>query len=251
VPRLVLAAALVGAAAAAGCGGGGAKGPKTPKPAESIVQFQARLSTAVAAIQRGQCDAVGVFNAKAGFSLPCTAAAKKPFAGFRITGSKVYGSGAVVEFKDAEVPQRLGIYTAALGEDSKYQLTGPVSPIFPVTTLDKKPKDPAKMDQAAQAMVDAIRTNDCNRFIAAVYTPPQLPRIQACKQELTDAYGPLRLQLTQHKDAKPVRLDGNAAFMFYALQTGDQYRTLIVSQGGTRAAPKGFVTFRGPPAKKK
>ncbi len=61
-------------------------------------------------------------------------------------------------------------------------------------------------------------------------------------------YGPLRQQLVQHKDAKPERLDGNDHFMFYALRTGDQYRTLIVSRTGPggRKPFLGFVTFRGP-----
>jgi hypothetical protein len=249
--RRALAAALLCAAAVAGCGGGdGDDGPDTPKPAETLKQFEARITTVAAAIQRGQCDAVEVFNSKAGLPLPCEEKqAKQLFAGFRITGSRAYGTGAVVEFKDAEVANRVGVYTAAIGDDGKYQLTGPISPIFPVSTLDQEPKDEGKMDEAAESMIDAIRANDCEKFAAAAYLPTDVPKDTACRQEL-ELYKELRAQLEQHKDAKPERLDGNAAFMFYALRTGDEYRTLIVSQGGTDAAPKGFVTFRGPAEKK-
>jgi hypothetical protein len=97
-------------------------------------------------------------------------------------------------------------------------------------------------------MVDAIRSNDCNRFVADVVTPQGLSKKETCEQELAEAYAPLRAQLVKHKDAKPERLDGNAAFMFYALRTGDEYRTLIVTRTGP-GAPKpflGFVTFKGP-----
>jgi hypothetical protein len=248
VRRLLLVPLLL-AAAATGCGGDdGDDKPKTPEAKETIQAFQARLSTAVAAIQQGSCEAVTAFNAKAGFQLPCDARAKKLFAQFKVTGAKTYGSGGVVEFQDAETNGKTGVYTVAVGEDGKYQLTGPISPIVDRSTLTLKADKPEDMDKAAQAMVDSIRANDCDKFVQAVVTPPGLQKAQARKQELTDAYGPLRQQLTESKDAKPERLDGNAGFMFYALETGDQYRTLIVART-QQGAPKpflGFVTFRGP-----
>jgi hypothetical protein len=251
--RRLLALPLLLAAAVTGCGGGGGDDkPQTPKPAETIEQFKARLSTAVAAIGQGQCDTVTEFNSKAGFQLPCDAEAKKLFVGFKVSGAKTYGSGGVVEFQDAETKGKLGVYTVAVGEDGKYQITGPISPIVEKSTLDEEPDKAGDMDKAAQAMVDAIRANDCDKFFGAVITPPGMPKDQACKQELTEAYGPLRDQLTADKDAKPQRLEGNAGFMFYALETGDEYRTLIVAR--TPGAPKpylGFVTFRGPAEKKK
>jgi hypothetical protein len=247
-----LAAALLCVAALAGCGGGGDDKPKTPKAAETIEQFQARLKTAVAGIQSGQCDTVEAFNSKAGFALPCEAKAKKLFEGFQVTGAKKYGSGGVVEFKDAEVPAGVGAYTVAVGEDGKYQITGPISPILPASSLKAEPKDADRMDEAAEEMVKAIRDNNCDRFHEWVVTPEGMAKPEACQQELTTAYGPLREELTKAKDAKPERLDGNDRFMFYALQTGDQYRTLIVSRTAA-GAPKpflGFVTFRGPAEKK-
>ena len=244
---LAAAAALLCAAALGACGGDDDDAPDTPKPAESIKQFEARLKTAVAAIP-SQCDAVEQFNAKAGFQLPCDKRTAKLFAGFEVTGSKAYGTGGVVEFKDAEVKDGVGAYTVAIGEDGKYQITGPISPILPKTSLRDEPRDADKMDEAAEPMVESIRANDCNRFYEAVITPEGLPKDQACRQELAEAYGPLRTELAKHKDAKPERLDGNDQFMFYALQTGEQYRTLIVSRTAP-GAPKqflGFVTFRGP-----
>ena len=247
--RRLLAAALVCAAALSGCGGGDDEdSPATPKAAESIEEFKARLTTAVAAIGQGQCETVEQFNSKAGFQLPCDEKSKKLFEDFKVTGAKTYGTGGVVEFQDAEVKQGFGVYTIAIGEDAKYQLTGPISPIVPVTSLNQEPKDAEAMDQAAQAMVDAIRANNCDRFVEAVYVPPELPKEQACRQELTEAYGPLRQELASDRDAKPERLEGNDRFMFYSLRTGDQYRTLIVSRTAPNA-PKpflGFVTFRGP-----
>jgi hypothetical protein len=250
VLRRLLVAPLLCAAAIAGCGGGDDDEPQTPEAKETIQQFQARLTTAAAAIRRGQCEAVTAFNSKAGFQLPCDARAKKLFDRFEVTGAKTYGTGGVVEFRNAETKDRIGVYTVAIGEDARYQITGPVSPIVPKTTLAEEPREPGKMDDAAQAMVDAIRTKNCDEFIAAVVVPPGLPKQKACEQELNQAYGPLRQQLVADKDAKPERLEGNGTFMFYALETGDEYRTLIVSrvdQGGT---VRGFVTFRGPEEEK-
>ena len=246
-----LAAALVCVAlAAAGCGGGDDGGPDTPKPAETIQQFQARLETTVAAIGAGQCDAVAQFNAKSGLPLDCKS--KDLFKGFEITGAKAYGTGGVVEFKAAQVKQGLGAYTFAIGDDGKYQLTGPIAPVLPASSLEAEPKDAEAMDKTAQEMVDAIRANDCNKFANAVYVPAELPKDQACRRELTELYAPLREQLNTNKDAKPERLEGNDQFMFYALTTGDQYRTLIVSRTGVGAQRPfvGFVTFRGPAEKK-
>ena len=253
VPGRLLAAALACAAAIGGCGGDEDKGPEAPKPAESIKQFEARLKTAVAAVQSGQCDAVEQFNAKSGLPLGCDAAAKKLFGGFQIVGSKAYGTGAVIEFKGVQVKQGVGVYTAAIGDDGKYQLTGPRAPVIPASSLAEEPKDAEKMDDAAEEMVAAIRANDCDRFVAGVITPDGLAKQQACEQELTELYAPLREQLNQHKDAKPERLEGNDRFMFYALRTGDQYRTLIVARTGPAAKKPflGFVTFRGPAEKKK
>ena len=252
--RLACAAALLCAAALAACGGGDEdKGPDTPKPAETVQEFQARLSTAIAAIGADQCQTVEVFNAKSGLPLQCDDAAKKLFAGFQVTGSKAYGTGAVVEFKAAQVTQGVGAYTAAIGEDGKYQLTGPIATTLPEPSLEQEPKDADGMDEAAQAMVDAIRANDCNRFSDAVLAPEGLSKEEACKQELTELYGPLREQLTKHRDAKPERIEGNDRFMFYALRTGEEYRTLIVTRTGPTSKKPfvGFVTFRGPSEKKK
>jgi hypothetical protein len=247
--RRSLAAALACVAlVAAGCGGGDDDGPGAPKPTETLEQFRARLTTAVGAIGAGQCDAVTRFNSKAGFQLPCDEKTKKLFANFKVTAAKAYGTGGVVEFQDAEVRQGFGVYTVAIDDGGKYQLTGPLSPIVQATTVNQEPKDADGMDKAAKEMVDAIRANDCNRFYDAVVTPQDLPKDQACRQELTEAYGPLRQQLTKHKDAEPERLEGNDQFMFYALWTGDEYRTLIVSRTGPGAKKPflGFVTFRGP-----
>src|SRR3712207_8256487 len=43
----------------------------------------------------------------------------RSFAGFTVTAAKTYGSGGVVEFKDAEVKNGFGVYTIAIGEDGK------------------------------------------------------------------------------------------------------------------------------------
>lgn len=248
--RRALALPLLVAAVAAGCGGdGGDEGPETPKARENLQSFQARLETTVAAIGQGQCEAVEEFNAQSGLPLPCDARAKKLFAGFKVTGAKTYGTGGIVEFQSAETRGNVGVYVIALGEDGRYHLTGgPLGPIVENSTLDEEPGREEEMDRAAQAMVDAIRANDCERFVADVVTPQGLEKKEICDQELTEAYAPLHRQLRLHPDAKPERLDGNAAFMFYALRTGDEYRTLVVTRTGP-GAPKpflGFVTFKGP-----
>jgi hypothetical protein len=250
--RRLLALPLLLAAVAAGCGGGdGEDKPETPKAAETLDAFQARLKTAVAGIQQGKCDTVQQFNLKAGYPLPCEDRAKKLYAGFKVVGAKAYGSGGVVEFQDSETKGRTGVYTVAVGDDGKYQITGPIVPILDRSTLNTEPKDADKMDDAAEAMVDAIRTNNCDKFIDNVVVPPGLQKTAACKQELTEAYGPLRQQLMSDKDAKPKRIEGNDWFMFYALESGGQYRTLIVAraaQGSTKPF-LGFVTLRGPAEK--
>ena len=240
---------LVAAVAVAGCGGDDDGGGKTPKAKETLQSFQARLETAVAAIGQGQCRAVEEFNSHAGLELPCDARAKKLFAGFEVTGAKTYGTGGIVEFRSPQTQGDIGVYTIAIGDDGRYHLTGgPLGPVVERSTLNEKPAREEEMDRAAQAMVDAIRANNCERFVQEVVTPQGLSKKETCEQELGEAYAPLRAELAKHKDAKPERLDGNGTFMFYALRTGDEYRTLIVTRTGP-GAPKpflGFVTFKGP-----
>jgi hypothetical protein len=245
VRRLLLVPLLVAAAAVPACGGGDDE-PATPKAKETLKIFQARLESTMAAIQQGQCAAVAEFNSRSGYPLPCEGGAKKRFAGFKVTGAKTYGSGGVVEFQDGETKGRTGVFTIAIGEDGKYQLTGPVSPILDGTTLNQEPENEDQMDDAAQEMVDAIRANDCKKFVQVVVSPPSPSEKETCDAELIDAYGPLHQQLVAHKDAEPKRLDGNANFMFYALRTGDQYRTLIVTKALQGRPYRGLVTFRGP-----
>lgn len=244
--------AVLAAAALAGCGGDDDKGPETPKPKETIQAFQARLQTAVAAIGQGQCGAVDEFNSKAGLSLPCDARAKKQAASFKVVGAKAYGTGGVVEFQNDQTGGGRGVYTIAIGEDGRFHLTGgPLIPVVETSTLNQKAEKTDEMDKAAERMVEAIRANDCEKFVAAVPPPQGLSKQDACRQELTEAYGPLRQQLNADKDAKPERLDGNAIFMFYALRTGSEYRTLIVRRTSPTGPYVGFVTFRGPAEPKK
>jgi hypothetical protein len=240
-----LRALLVAAALIAGCGGGDDDGPETPEAKETIQQFQARLTTAVAAIETDRCRVVEQFNAKSGFPLPCDGAAKRRFAGFTVTGSKTYGSGGVIEFRDAETKGKLGVLTVAIGEDGRYHLTGPISPIVDRSTLAQEAERADDMDDAAEGMLESIRAGNCDGF----HVPPRPGKspAESCDEEL-ELYGALRAQLTRDKDAKPERLDGNATFMFYGLRTGDEYRTLVVTREAP-GAPKpfvGFVTFRGP-----
>jgi hypothetical protein len=254
------------AALLAACGGSskksdGSTGAPPPKPKETVAAYGSRLEAAIAAMLKGDCGPIQQLNASAGFALPCTAAARKAFKGFKVTGSAAFGTGGVVEATDAEVrhaPQPPGVTSSpqaareaivvAVGANGKYSATGPIAPVLPGTSIGTKPASLGDQDARAKAFLDSIRTHDCAKFFKYALTPGVKTAQEACTKILDKAYSQLATQLKAQKDAKPVRQGGNGRFTFYGLRTGKQYRTLTVLKGLPNDPEPYLVmgTFKGP-----
>jgi hypothetical protein len=193
-------------------------------------------------------------------TLPCGGDAQAAFKGFKVTGTATYGTGAIVEFVDAETKDpklppgtteakegARGIYTVAIDPAGRYGFTGPISPILPGPTIGTRATSFAGADSAASEFVDAVRRRDCRNFYRVTLTPDLEPAA-ACSTTLARDYAPLTKQLKEHEDAKPVRAGGTHDLTFYGLRTGAEYRTLVVltNAPGERQPYLVMGTFKGP-----
>jgi hypothetical protein len=255
------------AAAIAGCGSSktevkvGAKSGAVPADKEPISGYVNRLEAAMASIQAGKCAPVNDFNKRSGFQLFCNAKGKKAYKDFKVLGTETFGTGGVVEFRDAEVQklprqkptpgvktkggQQVGVITVALDADGRYEATGPVAPILPGSVIGTKPVSWSGADSNAVTFLESVRDRDCATFFKYSITPRGLPQKAACRQGLDQAYAELHKQLGSGKKADLFRQGGNAQFYFYGLRTGSQFRTLVIGKnpppGPTFLA---FGTFR-------
>jgi hypothetical protein len=250
----------------AGCGGDGGGLDKTvdagppPEPEESISAFAGRLASAIEAGRQGDCKELKALSKSGAMQLNCDRRARKAFAGFKVTDTATYGTGGVVEFVDAETKDpklaagvttsaegARGVYTVAIDPRGRWSFTGPVSPVLPGPTIGTKPASIAGPARAARDFAAAVERSDCALFYKVTLTPG-LDQQKACGTILGD-YAPLAKELKeQDDDAKPRALGGNATFTFFALRTGQQYRTLVVFKNAPGEEQPYLVmgAFKGP-----
>jgi hypothetical protein len=228
---LVSLAAIAGLALAA-CGGG-KDADDAPKPRESLAKFAARVQ---AALTQPKCPGLQQINADAQFILPCPSTARDPrarqaFANFRVTGSREYRTGGVIDFTDAEAP-RGGTYVVALGKDRRWVILS--APKFDQAIAKTKPRNQGDFEKALDRFLPAVEKRRCDEFFKYSFTQSQNKQV-ACRQELGRAYEPLRRALRASGDAEPFLLGGNREILFFGLLTdkpNEQYRTIPVIRAG-------------------
>jgi hypothetical protein len=250
--------AFVLAAAVAGCGESKSKielaaAPSGPVPSAKapITELGDRLTAAMANVQVGKCGPVNAFNKRSGFQLFCNPEGKKSYAGFKVVGTEVFGTGGVLEYTDAQIAKarnltptpgvktigkkHVGVFTAALLPSGRFELTGPISPILRGSVIGTKPVNAAGADVVAVTFLKSIRDKDCNAFYKYSISLSAISKKVACKQGFGTMYADLHDQLTSGKKVALFRQGGNAQFYFYGLRTGSQFRTLPVlkNRGGT------------------
>ncbi len=94
---------------------------------------------------------------------------------------------------------------------------------------------PAAFDQAARAVVRAMRDGDCDAFLTLVSRTDGLgvgPDEEVCRR-VSDA--PFRRELVGNQGVRPVALGGNTEVAFYKLRTRpDAYYTMVMGRGAAR-----------------
>lgn len=243
----------------------GPAGP-LPRPKEPLPAFEKRLTAVFADAASGKCAPVTAFKTSAGYSLPCTPGkTQSKFAGFKITATAQYGTGAVVEFTDAEVararhnldvagatPTRrrpTGFLPLALGSSGAYTyIPAAAPPILAGSYVGTRPNGWSEADATAIRYLTAVRDVNCPTWFKYTATPNGMSRPQACKLGLTQAGAPLR-QLLKTQRVKLSRMGGNAVFYFYRLQVGSTAGTIGIARDqppapsfitlGTARAPSG------------
>jgi hypothetical protein len=230
---------LAAAAILAACGGGNDAGD-APDPREPVSRFASRVQAALT--QRG-CPKLREINVDAQVVLPCPASdprARQGFANFRVTGSKEYGTGGVIDFTDAEAP-RGGTFIVALGTDRNWVIVGQL----PFGTSRAPQRNRADFEKAVEQFLPAVRNRNCDEFFKYSVTQSQTKE-QACSQELGRPYDDLRRALRASDDTEPFYLGGNGHVVFFGLLTdepSEQYRTIpVIRMGAGGTSPYMVLT---------
>jgi hypothetical protein len=218
---------VLAAPALVACGGDEKDAGDAPKPREPLSRFAARLQTA---LTQPNCPGLEEINRDGQFTLPCPgrdAAARPPFAEFRVRASKAYRTGGVIDYTAADAAGP-GTMMVALGKDRRWVLLGPAA--LETTAANTQPQNQDEFREALDRFLPAVENRRCDDFFKyAVARTPN--KEQACAQELGRAYEPLRRALKESDDAKPFFLGGNRFIMFYGLFTdepNEEYRTVVV-----------------------
>lgn len=240
---------------AAGCGSGEKTNPEikvsttpsgpVPRPKETLADVTKSVEAVQAKIRAGNCAAVKAFAKERGDFFLCTPKARKAYRGFKVTRSEAFGTGALLEFTDAEikaapktptprgvtppVKRNTGLLILALDPTGRYAFAASISPIMAGPTIGTKPVDWKGADSNAVVFLKAVRDKDCKPFFKYSLTPKGMPEKQACAQGLGKFYAPLEKALKSAKDVKLFRFGGTDQFYFYGLRTGRDFRTLVTA----------------------
>jgi hypothetical protein len=198
-----------------------------PSPAVPVSSFARRLQRA---LTRRGCPGLAAINRAGQIVLPCPSASRRAaraFRGFRVRGTRTYGTGAVIDFTDAEAP-RGGTYVLALTRSRRWSI------VFAPRTDRRTSRDPGPGDltgpQAALAgFLPAVRDGDCAGYFRFAVTRPGETPAQACRTAFGERglYTGLQGDLRATPGAQPAPMGGNRTFAFFALRTGATYRTAI------------------------
>ena len=161
--------------------------------------------------------------------------------GFKPTGSKVFGSAAIVE---GTVDGRFIALIWTLDFDGRWVQVQSIPGIDPQIRAAAPERPGNRFVANARAFVEAQRKADC-RAIFRLLNPgspfvAQSPDAGAfCKRFRESSNSPERLsaQLAQAPDAKPVDLGGTADLRFFRLDTGRGRRWTLISSTLPRELP--------------
>ena len=199
-----------------------------PKPAMKLSTFADRLERGLTT--RG-CPGLKTLLKDSLIRLTCPFSNRKlkaAFKGFKVTGVRQYGTGAVLDFTDGEAKKGAS-YVLALGPGRKWSIMW--NPITNKRTTARRGTGPlAGHQNAIGKFLPAVRDGNCDEYFRYAITPLGEKKATSCRLALTPPDGfylGLQEDLRANPNAQPVLMGGNRTFVFYALQTGATYRTLV------------------------
>jgi hypothetical protein len=234
--RVAAASALALTIALAGCGGGGSpkatgkRAPARPKATSPVPAAGESVDAAAKALVRAAsasgCDAVKarLQSIYSPVSPGACASVKALLSGIHDVKAKRYGSGAVVDYLDANGAVKSAVL--ALDRDRRFKVVF-IEP-SEQRTLDTLPAP--DFDSAARTAWRAIAAGDCERFLRVAHRtigPGSGSDQQVCAR-LTGL--PERAAFAARR-ARLVRLGGNSLYAFYGLSAGPRsYYTIVMAQ---------------------
>lgn len=195
-----------------------------PPVKENVIQAERRIASTVAS---GDCDQI-----KALFIL--STVKEQPdqscqtlslVEGARLSGAEAYaGQAAVLDYSTPSEPSSIVLLRDA---DGLFHIAF-IAPHSRPSTVDTPLEKSA--DRNADAVVRAVRANDCDGFLANSNSAGgvgALPNRPACQQMATD---PVRRAQFDDPAIRPIRLGGNERFAFYSLDGPRVYVAMVLAK---------------------
>ena len=233
---LVCAMALVAPSAAA------AQSP-APKPAMKVATFASKLEKA---LTTPNCPGLKTLQKWGQIRLPCPSTSNKKikaaFKGFRVTGTRTYGTGAVIDFVDAEAPKG-GTYILLLSGDREWSIV--YAPLTNTRTSRFGTVTGLSGHQnAVNNFLTSVRDGNCDLYFRFTATPRGEKKAQSCAAAFTPPNGfyvGLQADLKANPNTVATPIGGNRRFAFFSVVTGQTYRTAVSMRTG-RGANVPFLT---------
>jgi hypothetical protein len=201
-----------------------------PTPAEPLGTFAQKLERA---LTKKRCPGLSQINRYSEVQLLCPSrsrTARKATKGFDILGYKTYGTGGIIDFKDARSPEG-GAFVLGLGERRRWSIVAEVD-TNQRTTNRPSPADTDEPTESLGYFMLAVRDGDCAGYFERAVTD-DLDQSEACEQAFSvpdGIYIPLQDSLLAHPGDVPFYIGGNPVFQFYGYQAGPVDRTAIVQR---------------------
>jgi hypothetical protein len=173
---------------------------------------------------------------------PAPAALRESLGTFEMTGVKVYGTGAVVDYKSGGAPDGASILLSK-NNDGEWGITK-FGLLYGKTVGSSDKANRPAFDRAVADHMRAIRDRDCKLYHQQRVIQPSNPK-KACTPDSGFAKTKtIARGLSESNDPQPRYLGGNRAFGFYGLslpKPKPRYVTISVIQGTSGATPSAGI----------
>jgi hypothetical protein len=215
-----------------------------PTPRQSLGNFAQKLERA---LTKKRCPGLKRINRYSELQLLCPSSsrtARRATKGFDVLGYKTYGTGGVIDFKDARSPDGAS-FVLGLGERRNWSIVEEVE-TGQRTTNRPSPADTSEVSEALGYFMLAVRDGDCTGYWDYSVTG-DLDQEEACEAAFgvpDGIYIPLQDSLLANPNDVPYHIGGNPVFQFYGYQAGDTYRTAVVQRLSTAESWLVLATVR-------
>jgi hypothetical protein len=239
---LLLAIGVMG-----GCGDDGDSAAKEERRYHAVGESPDRFAERFAKLletstTKADCAQLEQINSRSytRFGCPTDKAMRDSMKSFEVVGSRIYGTGAVVDYKSGKSSDGAAI-VMFIAPDRNWGI-GRFGISTPPSTKTSDDETREGFDAAVDKYLTAIRERDCDAYYEMIFKNGDT-KAKVCRAAFP-ATSDLAKRLEANPSAKPRYQGGNSRYGFYALETAKpepERSTISVLQAGTSSAPSYVV----------